>query len=374
MSKMCFQQDFVTSAPAPSIVSEYSAFPRLQSRNWEPGNRSTLNNLLKYHSELPHDDTKVAVFDFDNTSLFGDVGKTVFRYQLDNLLFRLSPQGFANLFPDYSGTVGNRPYQVIKNRIISLYEALWPFISSNRRDIALVLSKYQEFYVLLPWYCEASRQEQELGPEYSLTFLARLLSGYTTDEVEYISCMAFMGALEEPIGKQRRIVHCKDPIGFLESCQATGLRVQPEIADLMKQLRLVGLDCSIVSASNEWVVKAAVTFFGLPVDEENVFGIRVRLNEREVLSQELPDNYPVTYRHGKVSVINTFLKKQPVLVAGDAVTDFEMLTMDQVSVRLLINHNKSGIISSLYNDPEILLQGIDKTTGSFRPHTETLER
>jgi phosphoserine phosphatase len=323
---------------------------------------------------MPLDDTKVAVFDFDNTSLFGDVGKTVFRYQLDNLLFRLPPEGFANLFPDYKGTVGNRPYPIIRNRIISLYKALWPFISSNRRDIARVLSKYQEFYVLLPWYCEASRREQGLGPEYSLTFLARLLSGYTIDEVEYVSCMAFMNALEEPIGKQRRTVHCRDPIGFLESCLATGLRVQPEIADLMKQLRLVGLHCSIVSASNEWVVKAAVTFFGLPVDEENIFGIRVRLNEGEVLSQELPDNYPVTYRNGKVSIINKFLRKQPVIVAGDAVTDFEMLTMDQVSVRLLINHNKSGIISSLYSDPEILLQGIDKTTGSFRPHAETLER
>jgi len=40
---------------------------------------------------------------------------------------------------------------------------------------------------------------------------------------------------------------------------------------------------------------------------------------------------------------------------------------------LIINHNKSDLISTLYNDYRYLLQGLDKTTGSFRPHRDTVE-
>jgi phosphoserine phosphatase len=160
-----------------------------------------------------------------------------------------------------------------------------------------------------------------------VTFLTRLLAGYTVDEVEELSCRAFVSALYEPVGVERKTVRCSDAIGSVEVVRATGLQVQREIVDLMNQLRLAGIHCSIVSASTEWIVKAAVLFFDFPVEEENIFGIRVRLTTKNVLSSELPGNYPVTYRKGKVTIINKFLEKQPILVAGDAETDFEMLTM-----------------------------------------------
>ena len=60
-----------------------------------------------------------------------------------------------------------------------------------------------------------------------------------------------------------------------------------------------------------------------------------------------------------------------VLVAGDADTDYEMLTLPEVDIRLLVNRNQTGLISTLYQDPRILLQGLDQATGRFRPFRES---
>lgn len=358
--------------PALHQMDGSSFSPELYPGNWEPGNYSTLNRLLEYHSKISLKTSLTAVFDFDNTSLYGDVGKTVFHYQRKGLHFRLSPEEFATLFPKSEQPIVSTQFSLRKSRIVSLYKVLWPFIFTNQRVTALQLPEYKEFNALLSWYCDASRRQKELGPEYSLTFLARLLAGYTVDEVEELSCRAFVAALYEPVGIEKKTVRCSDAIGYIQVVRTTGLQVQREMVDLMKQLRLAGIHCSIVSASTEWIVKAAVLFFDFPVKEENIFGIRVRLSTKNVLSSELLENYPVTYRKGKVTIIDKFIKKQPILVAGDAETDFEMLTMPQVSVRILINHNRSGLISSLYSEPGILLQGLDKSTGCFRPFKETM--
>jgi phosphoserine phosphatase len=319
------QQTYTAPALYPMNGSLFS--PELHPVNWDPGNYSTLNKFLEYHSKISLKTALMAVFDFDNTSLYGNVGKTVFHYQLTGLHFRLSPEEFSTLFPKCEQTLFSTPFSLRKSRIVSLYKVLWPFIFTNQRVTALQLPEYKEFHTLLSWYCDASRRQKELGPEYSVTFLTRLLAGYTVDEVEELSCRAFVSALYEPVGVERKTVRCSDAIGSVEVVRATGLQVQREIVDLMNQLRLAGIHCSIVSASTEWIVKAAVLFFDFPVEEENIFGIRVRLTTKNVLSSELPGNYPVTYRKGKVTIINKFLEKQPILVAGDAETDFEMLTM-----------------------------------------------
>ena len=83
-------------------------------------------------------------------------------------------------------------------------------------------------------------------------------------------------------------------------------------------------------------------------------------------------DYPLTYREGKNEIIDRFISARPWFVAGDADTDYDMLTRPGVSIRLLINRNLSGLIAELYDRPDILLQGIDQSSGSFRPSSETL--
>ena len=105
---------------------------------------------------------------------------------------------------------------------------------------------------------------------------------------------------------------------------------------------------------------------------DQIFGIRVALDAQSRLTTQDPVAYPITFREGKADIIRQFIGRTPVLVAGDADTDFEMLTLPEVPIRLLINRNQTGLISTLYQAPSILLQGLDLRTGRFRPSRESV--
>ena len=129
-----------------------------------------------------------------------------------------------------------------------------------------------------------------------------------------------------------------------------GLQPFSEMRTLIDWLTSVGVECHIVSASTDWLVKASAKKLGFTVLPENIYGIRVALEENEVLSEQEQPGYPVTFREGKVEVIERFIQARPIMVAGDADTDYEMLTLPDVPVRLIINRLQTGIISSLYTD------------------------
>ncbi|MCL1979892.1 MAG: hypothetical protein FWG62_02315, partial [Proteobacteria bacterium] len=99
----------------------------------------------------------------------------------------------------------------------------------------------------------------------------------------------------------------------------------------------------------------------------------VRLDMGEVVTISDPLDYPVTYREGKTEIIRRWIDARPVLVAGDADTDYEMLTLPEVDIRLLLNRQQPGLIASLYEDQQVLVQGLDLTTGRFRPARESIQ-
>jgi phosphoserine phosphatase len=346
----------------------------LQSGNWSPINLRILNDWLDDLQNHPKPHSIVAVFDFDNTCIYGDVGNIVFRYQLAGLHFRLSPEQLSNLFPQNQESLCGKPFEPVKKRILSLYGKLWPFIKKNKQATVLGTSAHTELQNLFFWFYREARKDTLAGPLYTLPLMSRLLAGYTTDEVEWLTCQALVSAQQEPIAvtTKTKQVHCESLDNIVQVELATGLGVHTEITDLMDQLHYCGIRTCIVSASTEQVVKAAVRHLGFPVALEDVFGIRVQMDDN-TLTTQLAADYPITYRTGKVEVINEKICAAPVMVVGDAVTDYEMLNIPNVPIRLIINHNRSGLISTLYDDPHFLLQGLDKTTGTFRPHSMTCE-
>ncbi len=358
-----------------SVATDPESHPlSLAHGKWSPTIHKFLHSWLMHLKSVPETDSMVAVFDFDNTCIYRDVGKAVFRYQLSKLRFRLSPVQLEKLFPENIDCIGGKSFLQVKNRIVSLYQNLWPYLQSNHHTLVLQEAAHLEFEALFFWYCTEISKNQGANPRHSLSFLAKLLAGYSTEEVENITCKALMSVLYEPIVTTKRTVQCCESLGKIEVCHAGGLRVHDEIFDLMKQLRSVGVRCCIVSASHEWIVKTTALFFELPVQWDDIYGIRLKLSEENIFTTDPVEEYPVTYREGKVQVVNSHIEALPILVAGDAVTDFELLTIPMATARLIINHNKSGLISTLYNDPRFLLQGLDKETGCFRPHRDTLER
>ena len=353
---------------------EANAAPRLQSGKWCPTNHTILNNWLEGLQNNPNRHSMVAVFDFDNTCTYRDVGNAVFRFQLANLHFRIHPEQLSKLFPKNQESICGISFEQVKTRILSLYAELWPFILNHRQKKVLNSQEHAELQNLFFWYYREARKENTLGPLYTLPLMSRLLAGYTTDEVEELTCRALVSAQQEPIAVETRSMVTRglslDTITQIEF--ATGLQAHREIIDLMEQLQRCAIRTCIVSASTEWIVRAAVKHLGFPVKQQDIFGIRVQL-AGNTLTTKLADNYPVTYRTGKVEVIDKEICADPVMVAGDAATDYEMLTLPNIPIRLIINHNKSGLISTLYNDPRFLLQGLNTATGTFRPYRETCD-
>ncbi|WP_161630006.1 HAD family hydrolase [Desulfogranum mediterraneum] len=339
--------------------------------NWFPENleqiHSTVQGLLPEHCQQP-----VAVFDFDNTCIFRDIGQAVFRYQLFTLRYRLSPATFSSLLPREKQTLAGRPMGQVTATLVELYSQLYPLIKAEHYQQARELPSYPLFTTLLLWFVEQARKDPELGPRYVLPLLAKLLAGFTTVELDRLTSEVIAALGKEELTTRKVSATLAPPIGTISSSYKQGIQPFAEMRSLIRWLSDLGVDCYVISASTEWLVQTAVRLFDFPVPLAQIFGIRVELAPDDRLTVEEQAGYPITFREGKVAVIEEEIKKRPLMVAGDADTDFEMLTLAQVPLRLIINHNQEGLISTLYQAQDTLLQGIDISRGRFRPFRESV--
>ena len=339
--------------------------------NWYPENLARIDRGLTAILARGPAERPVAVFDFDNTCVFRDVGQAVFFHQLTGLRYRLNPEELAGLLPTAQADLDGRPMGAVIDTLLATYRTLWPMIEAGEAEAARQLPEAELFAALLLWFTDRARRDQRLGPRYVLPFMGKLLAGYDLAGLRQFAAEVVRAALGEPLVEATLLSTAAEPLGRLQASHPLGLQPHPEMLSLMHRLQGLGIDCAIISASTEWLVEEAVRLFGFPVPPERIFGIRVGLDDRGRLTTGDPDDYPVTYRQGKAEVIRRFLPGRPVLVAGDADTDYEMLTLPEVDLRLLLNRNQSGLISTLYQDPRILLQGLDQATGRFRPFRES---
>jgi phosphoserine phosphatase len=98
-----------------------------------------------------------------------------------------------------------------------------------------------------------------------------------------------------------------------------GVRVHGEIVDLFGRLEAQGFEIWIITASNQFVAEEAADHLG--IRRSRVVGIRPRVING-LLTSEL--EAPITYREGKLQAL-VQRGLQPRLVAGDSMTDYEML-------------------------------------------------
>ncbi|MBM9536015.1 haloacid dehalogenase-like hydrolase [Desulfobulbus alkaliphilus] len=343
-----------------------------EPRNWHPGNLSTIRGTIQEHILGSGRQEAVAVFDFDNTCIFRDVGQAVFRYQMLHLRYRIPPGAFAALLPDREIHLTGRPLAVITTALIDAYEYLWAFIGSGEQDKARLTTEYRLFTTLLLWFADQARRDERLGPSYVLPFMGKMLAGHSLTDLRALAREVLTATTAEPLTKQTLTMDLPAPLGHIAASYSQGLHAHREMDDLMRMLAQAGIDSYVISASTEWLVAEAIQQLGFPVPEERIFGIRVRIDDQGLLTADNVADYPVTFREGKAEIIRRFIARPLILVAGDADTDYEMLTLPDVPVRILINRNQPGLISSLYQDPRILLQGLDLRSGRFRPHRESI--
>ena len=346
----------------------------VQEKGWFPDNLSRIQTALCAHKTRPGQQAQqpFAVFDFDNTCIFRDIGQAMFRHQLLQLYYRIPPATLAALIPEQGPQLAHAPWQVLREAILSHYALLWPYLEKNQREEAKKTSSYLPFTVLLYWFVLKAREEENLGSPYVLALLAKLQAGFTLQELQSFCSAILKETQEEQLAINYLGAKLPDPLGNIEASYPTGLKVFEEMRELMKTLLAHNITPYVISASSDWLVKTAAEQLGFPVQEGHIFGVRTSMNSEGRVLPESARDFPLTYRKGKSEVIDRFIGNNPFLVAGDADTDYEMLTRPDAKLRLLINRKQKGLIAQLYTDPEVLLQGVDTERGCFRPSRETI--
>lgn len=254
----------------------------------------------------------LVVFDFDNTLLDGDISHTLLTFQADHLRY-----GFDPADPDS---------RVFPADIAALFQALGQDPEAGTRES---LRRQIRFKVLQRYY----QLWKEGGKEAGLAFLVQVLKGLTREEVYRLTRDAMDRALTVArcLRKHESNGSPGEPVKVQE-----GLRLRPAMDKMIRRLGEAGFDIWVVSASPEWLVEEAARAYGVP--PEKILGNRSSEKEGRVTGDLLT---PVTYRQGKVDAINKFIGRRPLLVFGDAWTDWEMLEWAEHGV--LIDRGKADL-------------------------------
>lgn len=354
----------------------------LDEGRWVPENKEILSKLI--------DDNKnqgnYVVFDWDYTSIYQDTQENLFRYQIDNLKFDMTPKEFAkairkdipldNFAKGYENAKGEKiNITKIGNDLDKRYAFLYENYIKNKKmslDEIKKTEEFKDFRGKLAFLYEA------IGGTFShdiaYPWVLYLFNGMTKEEVQKLAKEANDYGIGDKLGKYT--IESSDKLlgeaGKIVYEYKSGLRTQPEIANLFHEFQKNGIEVYIVSASLEDIVKvfASDKSYGYNLKPENVYGMRLEMNKDKYLSQ-YKKGYPQTQTKGKVEAINKFLKpkhggKDPILVAGDSGGDENMLT-EYKGTKVLLLMKRKGKLDDVAKDKRALIQTRNEQTGLLVP-------
>jgi phosphoserine phosphatase len=354
----------------------------LDEGRWVPENKEILSKLI--------DDNKnqgnYVVFDWDYTSIYQDTQENLFRYQIDNLKFDMTPKEFAkairkdipldNFAKGYENAKGEKiNITKIGNDLDKRYAFLYENYIKNKKmslDEIKKTEEFKDFRGKLAFLYEA------IGGTFShdiaYPWVLYLFNGMTKEEVQKLAKEANDYGIGDKLGKYT--IESSDKLlgeaGKIVYEYKSGLRTQPEIANLFHEFQKNGIEVYIVSASLEDIVKvfASDKSYGYNLKPENVYGMRLEMNKDKYLSQ-YKKGYPQTQTKGKVETINKFLKpkhggKDPILVAGDSGGDENMLT-EYKGTKVLLLMKRKGKLDDVAKDKRALIQTRNEQTGLLVP-------
>lgn len=354
----------------------------LDEGRWVPENKEILSKLI--------DDNKnqgnYVVFDWDYTSIYQDTQENLFRYQIDNLKFDMTPKEFAkairkdipldNFAKGYENAKGEKiNITKIGNDLDKRYAFLYENYIKNKKmslDEIKKTEEFKDFRGKLAFLYEA------IGGTFShdiaYPWVLYLFNGMTKEEVQKLAKEANDYGIGDKLGEYT--IESSDKLlgeaGKIVYEYKSGLRTQPEIANLFHEFQKNGIEVYIVSASLEDIVKvfASDKSYGYNLKPENVYGMRLEMNKDKYLSQ-YKKGYPQTQTKGKVETINKFLKpkhggKDPILVAGDSGGDENMLT-EYKGTKVLLLMKRKGKLDDVAKDKRALIQRRNEQTGLLVP-------
>jgi len=354
----------------------------LDELRWVPKNREALSKLIDENKNKGN----YVVFDWDYTSIYQDTQENLFRYQIDNLKFKATPEEFSkairkdipldNFAKGYENMKG-QPINITKiaNDLDKRYAFLYEnYIKNQKMSLEKIKAteEFKDFRGKLAFLYEA------IGGSFShdvaYPWVLYLFDNMSVAEVQKLAKEANDFGIGNKLGKY--VIESSDKLtgeaGKVSHQYKSGLRVQSETANLFHEFEKNGIKVYIVSASLEDIVKVFANdkSYGYNLSADSVYGMRLEMNGNKYKA-EYKHGYPQTQTKGKVEIINKFLKpkhggKDPILVAGDSEGDFNMLS-EYKGTKILLLMKRKGKLDNLAKDKRALIQTRSEETGLFVP-------
>jgi len=117
--------------------------------------------------------------------------------------------------------------------------------------------------------------------------------------------------------------------------------------NVVEGLEEAGFEVWIISASNQWTIRATAPFAGF--DPGRCIGIRTEAADGIITDEII---HPLTCNQGKVETIEQVVGIKPVFAFGDSMGDYEMLEYSRypMVVGQLSSPNRSMLETALSND------------------------
>lgn len=249
-----------------------------------------LVRFLQKYNHPANAETPVAVFDCDDTLIRGDIGESMFYFQLEHFLLRVSP---ASLWPDHP------KHEELSN----LYEGL----SKLPPEKAVRDRRFISFAeMMLDWYFN---QLAEGKTAKACSDIVRLFTGFTPTEVRQIAHATMKKELE---AQQEEWMMGRHRL-------PRGIRFIKESLGILKELKSRGFDIWVISGSNRWSVEAVCEHIGIPAN--HVIGVDLH-EEDDVFTSTVKQPVPVL--EGKVTALQQHIANAPKIVVSDSTYDIPL--------------------------------------------------
>lgn len=367
------------------LLINCNIFAELPVGRWVPENKEKLEVLVENNKN----EKNYVVFDWDYTSIYQDTQENLFRYQIENLKFKMTPEEFSKAIrkdipkSDFSEDYKNKKGERLNIEKISAdldkdYAYLYENYIKNKKESLEEIRKSEEF---IDFRAKLAFLYEAIGGSFShdisYPWVLYLFTGMTSSEVQKLAKEANDFGIGNKLGKYEleSSKTLKGEAGEVVYTYKSGLRTQPEIANLFYYFKNNGIDVYVVSASLEDVVEvfAIDPSYGYNLTPENVYGMRLE-KEGDKYITEYKKGYPQTQTKGKVEIIKNYIKpnhdnKDPLLVAGDSIGDYNMLTEFKETKGLLLM-KREGKLDDLVKDERAIIQKRNPQTGLFMPNNE----
>lgn len=258
----------------------------------------------------------LAVFDFDNTCIIGDIGELFGQHLVEVMGYRFDLPKFWDLIHVDDG----------RQQLRELTEQALDLPADQREGHPTYRAYLGEMAALY------GRRLARAGARDCYAWAVRLHVGLSPAQMSDWSAAAIRSELQRQMELQRFI-----GLDGRTAKVARGVRILSEIRDLIAALHRAGAQVWIVSATNRWTVQQFAPLVG--VSPRRVLGNEVHVEEGRLTDRT---REPALYREGKTAVIAREIGTIPDLVVGDAMTDFEMLAQAR-EISLLIDRGQEKL-------------------------------